>query len=485
MNYRRSDESPLRAEQLQRSNKPELNVPTREEIDVLFQLCRSDEWHAVLEQVQQKPWIATTQMAMDNHITTTIVHQAITSKGNTAIRAEVISTILNATPQTAAIKNGYGSLPLHVICQRNTKIDAQTKERLVFQMVPCYPAALTEQGGVGKRTPLHIIFTGTSNIRQREWCICPMHPSNRRTSSCPHKDYISPRMTRMMIDNGSQACFMKDKKGLLPAHVACMRHCSPDKLRMLLAVNPGALVEPTNAGETLLILATKSATKAHPNYALIDELNRQLAGVSVEPESEIVSPQPVHYQRDMRPMPPPSYRHYYFDHNEHSHYQSQQQVPQSYHQPYHAQPLYQTRHTVASAVGRVSSEDEESWNRVRLNSNDSNSSWTGGPYAQAPVDYGEAYSMISPTPNRTSKQQAIFSSPRPSRKRKAKTNPDRGVDLLLHFSRKSNRDGSDVGHGIQDDPASPPEHEPAAVDWGEIRGGLESRLAEQDRTAEV
>jgi hypothetical protein len=161
MNYRRSDESPLRAEQRQRSHAPQLNAPTREEIDVLFQLCRTDEWHAVLEQVQQKPWIATAQMAMDNHINTTVIHQAITSKSNTAIRAEVISTILNATPQAAAIKNGYGSLPLHVICQRNTKMDAQTKERLVFQMVPCYPAALMEQGGVGKRTPLHIIFTGT------------------------------------------------------------------------------------------------------------------------------------------------------------------------------------------------------------------------------------------------------------------------------------------------------------------------------------
>lgn len=80
----------------------------------------------------------------------------------------------------------------------------------------------------------------------------------------------------MMIDNGAGACFMKDKKGFLPAHVACSRHCSPEKLRMVLAVNPDSLYEKTKEGETLLSLATSTATKSHPNYALINELNRHL-----------------------------------------------------------------------------------------------------------------------------------------------------------------------------------------------------------------
>ena len=69
---------------------------------------------------------------------------------------------------------------------------------------------------------------------------------------------------------------MRDKKGFLPAHVACSRHCSPQKLRMLLAVHPGSLHEKTNEGHTLLDLATSTATKSHPNYALVDELNRQM-----------------------------------------------------------------------------------------------------------------------------------------------------------------------------------------------------------------
>jgi hypothetical protein len=80
----------------------------------------------------------------------------------------------------------------------------------------------------------------------------------------------------MMIEHGSDACFKRDKKGYLPAHVACSRHCSPQKLRMLLSVNPASLYEKTEEGGTLLSLATKTATKSHPNYALIDELNRQL-----------------------------------------------------------------------------------------------------------------------------------------------------------------------------------------------------------------
>ena len=93
-------------------------------------------------------------------VSTTIIHQAITSKGDTKARARVIRQILAIAPQAASVKNGYGSLPLHVISQRNTKLDAPTKEVLIADLVLAYKEALVEQGGVGKRTPLHIIFTG-------------------------------------------------------------------------------------------------------------------------------------------------------------------------------------------------------------------------------------------------------------------------------------------------------------------------------------
>jgi hypothetical protein len=107
----------------------------------------------------------------------------------------------------------------------------------------------------------------------------------------------------MMVDHGAQACFMKDKKGWLPAHVACSRHCSPEKLRMLLAVNPGALYERTNQGETLSDLAKSTATKSHPNYALIEEVNRQHASsVAYSPTSAFQSPNMAH-QMNMHAMP--------------------------------------------------------------------------------------------------------------------------------------------------------------------------------------
>ena len=219
-------------------------------MEYVFQLCRQDDWTGILRELKKTPLIAVNSMIMDNHISTTVLHQAITSKGDTEKRSQVVQLLLKQTPQAAAIKNGYGSLPLHVIAQRNTKMDAPTKELLINKLVMAHKQALTEPGGVGKRTPLHIIFT----------------------------DYISPSLTRMMIDNGTDACFMRDKKGFLPAHVACSRHCSPEKLRMLLGVNPQALRDETVDGHTLLSLATSTATKSHPNYALIDELNRLLAG---------------------------------------------------------------------------------------------------------------------------------------------------------------------------------------------------------------
>jgi hypothetical protein len=138
----------------------DLDIGLLYNMDEVFKLCRDDRWNEILKRLRRQPALATSHITMDNHIQTTILHQAITSKGDVAIRSNVIMFILDNTPRAAAMKNGYGSLPLHVIAQRNTRIDSQTKERLIFALVDAYPDALTEPGGVGKRTPLHIIFTG-------------------------------------------------------------------------------------------------------------------------------------------------------------------------------------------------------------------------------------------------------------------------------------------------------------------------------------
>lgn len=137
-----------------------LQVPGREEMRAIFVMCRKNQWNSVLRCVQNNPMIPITSMIMDNHISTTILHQAITSKGNTVLRSRVMRKILDLAPQAATIKNGYGSLPLHVISQRNTKMDAPTKELLIGELVRSFQGALLQPGGVGKRTPLHIIFTG-------------------------------------------------------------------------------------------------------------------------------------------------------------------------------------------------------------------------------------------------------------------------------------------------------------------------------------
>lgn len=122
--------------------------------------CKKNRWAAVLDLVRRDPTIAAVPMYMNNRITTTVMHQAITAQGDIDARAQVIREILRAVPVAAAIKNGFGSLPLHVIGQRNTKMDAITKEELMFELVAAYPAALLEAGGKGKRTPLHVLFTG-------------------------------------------------------------------------------------------------------------------------------------------------------------------------------------------------------------------------------------------------------------------------------------------------------------------------------------
>ena len=75
---------------------------------------------------------------------------------------------------------------------------------------------------------------------------------------------------------------MKDKKGYLAAHVACSRHCSPEKLQMLLSVNPDSLFAITDDGQSLLSLAMSTATKSHPNYALIDDLHQRYTAAAAE-----------------------------------------------------------------------------------------------------------------------------------------------------------------------------------------------------------
>jgi hypothetical protein len=364
--------------------EPETWVPKadRKEMDVVFHLCRRDDWKGVLAQIERNPWISITPMIMDNNITTTCLHQAITSKASIQDRAKVIRRILEVSPEAARIKNGYGSLPLHVIAQRNTKMKSETKEELIFELVRAYPGALVEEGGVGKRTPLHIIFTGTYHY----WSTTSKLFSSYSRIFL-HTDYVSPRLTRMMVDQGAQACFMKDKKGYLPAHVAASRHCSPEKLRMLLAVNPDSLVDATADGETLLSLATSTATKSHPNYALIEELHRQYAQLAAgHPTVASNGRPPMTVLRSMDPTastPAPLPRYSHAQHGHQQHYQHQHYY--HHHHP-HQHPSYAgfgSPLSYAATPVSGSSQDSES-SRGRLDSNDSHKSSSNGSWPSPP-----------------------------------------------------------------------------------------------------
>lgn len=195
---------------------------------------------------------------------------------------------------------------------------------------------------------------------------------------------------------------MKDKKGWLPAHVACSRHSSPEKLRMLLDVYPGALFARTNVGESLLDLAKSTATKSHPNYALIDEINRQLSAA---------------YNQPGVPFPPPGM--YATPHVG---------TPQGMYTPY---PIASVACASAAAESpgtpAVLSEESDASTRGRLDSSDSAKTWSG-------IDLGRVKTEVQ-------------SGKRPSRKRKLNENNASEALLLLsrdnHFQDMLDDDGND------------------------------------------
>jgi len=219
----------------------------------IFILCKEEKWADISALIASNPTLAVAPMTMANNITTTILHQAITSKGDVGARAGLVKFVLSIRPSAAAIKNGYGSLPIHVLAQRNCKMKSKVKEELLLALIHAHPSSITVAGGVGARNPLHIVFT----------------------------DYISADLCRKMLTLRPDAAKMRDKKGWLPIHVATSRHCSPEKLDMLLEAYPESLAETTNDGKTPLMLAKSTATKQHPNRTLLKALeDRNRKGVA-------------------------------------------------------------------------------------------------------------------------------------------------------------------------------------------------------------
>ena len=131
-------------------------------------------------------------------------------------------------------------------------MDSKSKDKIIRALVAANPSALTEQGGGMQRTPIHNIFNDTASLE----------------------------LTKYMLDQGgSTALGIPDKNGYLPAHIACSRNCSREKIEMLLAAYPASLTAETNDGDTLLSLARSTATALRPNHSLIAAIKEALQGV--------------------------------------------------------------------------------------------------------------------------------------------------------------------------------------------------------------
>jgi hypothetical protein len=85
------------------SHYASVNAPSSWDKRDVFKLCRNNQWNQVHQCVLQDPTIATTPLIMDNNISTTILHQAISSKSDTQARAAVVMAILESTPNAASI----------------------------------------------------------------------------------------------------------------------------------------------------------------------------------------------------------------------------------------------------------------------------------------------------------------------------------------------------------------------------------------------
>jgi hypothetical protein len=153
-----------------------LRSPDNNELKIVIQLCAQEEWAELLARVQQSPWMGRAQWNMTNNIATTLLHQAITGKGRGEERCKLIESILDLAPTAATLSNGFGSLPLHALCQRNVNMKSSSRSRLIVKLIRSYEGALLANGGPGQRTPLHAILTGTkrmsSSLRHFNWWIC-------------------------------------------------------------------------------------------------------------------------------------------------------------------------------------------------------------------------------------------------------------------------------------------------------------------------
>jgi len=226
----------------------------------MYDLCVRDEWEAIFHHVRANPMLGVMyppkpggdgRPGSPSHCAT-ILHEAITSKklAEGTAPLQVVRQILCQSVQAAQMRDGFGFLPIHTLSARyrTLQLDEATKEGMFVALIMAYRAGLVQLPATSMSTPLHMLLTGPTENTPRY--------SN---------------LVKAMIENGLQACYMKDAKGRLPIHVACEHGCSLNEFWMLLAANPGAVREVTSDGRTLLSLAECTQYK-NPNPQIVGQL---------------------------------------------------------------------------------------------------------------------------------------------------------------------------------------------------------------------
>lgn len=168
---------------------------------------------------------------------------------------------------------GNARLPLHTICSyTNVKINKETKDQLILEMMNVYPEALVQSGGKKGHTPLHNIVLGS-------------------------RGPIS--LVQAMIQKDPTAILILDNDGFLPIHLAVQRHCSIELLQTLLRASPQSLHAEIHDGESVLDIAARVAKPGRPNAIVIEHLKALLGPKeNMNPESaEVDSKKPAAERR--------------------------------------------------------------------------------------------------------------------------------------------------------------------------------------------
>ena len=167
--------------------------PSTDEMRTILELCQDGAWFRVFPLLLDNPLIALTPMRLNSRgtQTTTLLHQAITSKaGDAKSRELLIGKILELAPAAAAIRNTAGLLPLECLGQRDIKFESRVKKSLRSALVKAHPM-MDEEASPPRRAGKCVnasVPKGKKVIKAKSSTVKKASPRvSRRTSSLHSK----------------------------------------------------------------------------------------------------------------------------------------------------------------------------------------------------------------------------------------------------------------------------------------------------------